>query len=119
MRLKDTPILLTIMMTLMPRRAMAAVDVVGVCDNDADNRQEDEEEAEKELEEEEEEEDKNVEQNENHGMLRTSHRLNSRQQPHRAIIAAECRGQHIFSRDLHISIDGHWRLEPQQFCEAQ
>lgn len=63
MRLKDTPILLTIMMTLMPRRAMAAVDVVGVCDNDADNRQEDEEEAEKELEEEE-EEDKNVEQNE-------------------------------------------------------
>jgi len=64
MRLKDTPILLTIMMTLMPRRAMAAVDVVGGCDNDADNRQEDEEEAEKELEEEEEEEDKNVEQNE-------------------------------------------------------
>lgn len=63
MRLKDTPILLTIMMTLMPRRAMAAVDVVGGCDNDADNRQEDEEEAEKELEEEE-EEDKNVEQNE-------------------------------------------------------
>ena len=61
MRLKDTPILLTIMMTLMPRRAMAAVDVVGGCDNDADNRQEDEE-AEKELEEE--EEDKNVEQNE-------------------------------------------------------
>lgn len=51
------------MMTLMPRRAMAAVDVVGGCDNDADNRQEDEEEAEKELEEEE-EEDKNVEQNE-------------------------------------------------------
>lgn len=63
MRLKDTPILLTIMMTLMPRRAMAAVDVVGGCDNDADNRQEDEEEAEKELEEEE-EEDKNMEQNE-------------------------------------------------------
>ena len=54
-----------------------------------------------------------------HGTLRTSHRLNSRQQLDRAIIAAECRGQHIFSRDLHISIDGHWRLEPQQFCEAQ